>query len=286
MLNEITNNFPQIIFGSGIRPENLSLVLSTSDTTDWKLWNRNWILSDVFKSFEIIQLTIQSIDLIVKNQIILENLQLQLNESKKLYEESLKSNNLLTETIDNNNNSLNSQNNHNNNNPLLKKQDLKVNDIVYYHNKVTGNQEIVKILGIHYDDFPNIYYTIISEHSNDKNLEKQTDSSRLSFINTLNSSKNQTISMKSLNLNENDSNNQTIYFTVTHGTTQYQIEDVNNTNTVLQLKQLLQNVTNIPVSKMKLICKGSSLIDRLKLMTETKLTNNGKLVLIGTSAVK
>ena len=56
-----------------------------------------------------------------------------------------------------------------------------IGDLVTYTSIVDGDQvrEEATVVGVHHDDFPNIYYTVFMSTTK---REKQTDSSRLSFL--------------------------------------------------------------------------------------------------------
>ena len=47
----------------------------------------------------------------------------------------------------------------------------------------TKNNKLAEILAVHFDDFPNIYYTIKILNNKDKHIEKQTPENNLEKVN-------------------------------------------------------------------------------------------------------
>ena len=302
--------------------EQCHLVITTSDTPDWKEWNRNLIVKDVLRNYE--EINIQLID----KSIVLEN-QHRLSSMQSAKSTSSSSSSIATNVLENNNH--NQVNEHTT--PYIKGQ------LLWYHKvpvEVTSSSTIqimeeqqymllVKVIDVHHDDFPNIYYTIkaiiptqttISTNSSTSLIfeqEKQTDFYHLctlsqhsidrykSFSSTPSLSSSTTAAASVLNKTNIKNDNTTaeqialknlqeslcklgtnINLNVSHSNKLY-IITVGSNCTISQLKILISATINISLPDMKLIYKGNILKNNHQKIIETKLINNSKIIVMSSN---
>lgn len=311
LLFSIANEFPQLLFDNcANRPEDMSAVLFTSDTPQWEHWDRNQIISDLLHPFETISVIPMPISKIVANQTKIDdkNVNSSINnrnniESEyKIKHDDAKHDEINDQTPGENNQMdvdtssqevkeaiapANQSNSMLSSSPRIipSSEHYKKGDLLQYKTS-SGELQIVVIVGVHLDDFPNVYYTITEKANTSK--ERQTDHSRLipfgkgdnhSSTPTLQNQKN-IISMSS-----NTEISDMISFIVIHGSNNYEIIDVDHSISIGMLKAKLENVTAVPRARMKLICKGTILKDSQNILKDTKITRNSKVSLVGSSCV-
>jgi len=160
--------------------------------------------------------------------------------------------------------------------------------------------DIATIVGVHLDDFPNVYYTIQYTPAGGVSRERQTTSTRLRLctINdpmvypstksggggSANGNSAQTeISMTAYSSRTSTAPLAPMSFKVKSGSVTYTISDVDSTITVLQVKMALSAVTGVPTSRQKLIIKGSYLKDAQFIISQSsKVTRGCTVTLMGT----
>jgi hypothetical protein len=179
VLHYVANHYPKVVFGQPTRPSNLTLILFTDDTPDWREFDRSEAIQNVLCSYETV--SIRSIvmaeavqasnDFQLMKQQQQQQRQLQQNEKQSSLTNDIKEQPLIDESASN---------------PSLADTTTvySANDSVWYTKISYGDDGSVmdttdvpaSIIAVHHDDYPNVYYTIklIIE-----NKEKQTDSNRL-----------------------------------------------------------------------------------------------------------
>lgn len=278
------------------RYEDYSLVLFTEDSPDWQSWDRNTPIGELLGQCEPVFIAaIPSVELIRHTQSLFAKQQQEAATQK------------VTSVIQPN------------------KAFVK-GDIAWYHKSKSGapmksKQDalscgvpllLVKIVGVHHDDFPNIYYTINMVHPSHTcgtagalealsfHDEKQTDSDRLIPVlegdveirDALKNEPEQSAYGKSpvassisnetkILMNELCVTGPVLSFKVSHGGVDYNDMRISSKCRVSHLKQLLSVLTGIPVKNLKVIIKGSILKQDSLLVTEAKLANGMKITVIG-----
>ena len=165
----------------------------------------------------------------------------------------------------------------------------KGNKVLYETNSEHGRMEAT-IIGVHYDDYPNVYYTILL----DDGVEKQTIASRLMPLDE------NTREISSSSSNErltDDSNASTLCSTpnTVHKSTLWKVEvshgmrgkyalDVDPEWSIGAMKVKVYELTGVSPSDQKLMCKGSMLKNDIAKIADTKITNECKISLIGNVA--
>jgi hypothetical protein len=257
-LSVVSQTYPQAGFQRSSKPRDMSLAMHTEDSPDWKLWNHSWKLSEVLSSFETVCLTPISLQEVVMNQDRLERSSIRvestLSESKPA-DTSIEA--------------------------------FKAGDLVLY-TKSNGEKEVVSIVAVHRDDYPNVYYTILTQatSSSTERHERQTDHARLSTLAPAAAVSSTAVGAGNLPISMGGKLASTAFsIQIQHGTRSYYVIDIDRTISVSQLKIKLQDATGVPWQKCKLICKGLVLKDQMLLMDEatTKIVNGGKISMIGTS---
>lgn len=193
---------------------------------------------------------------------------------------------------------------------------FKAGDIVWYRN-AEGEEEPVGIVAVHFDDFPNVYYTIFL-HSTKR--EKQTDSRRLRAVETpdVGQSPGESSSLSGIgggSVAEDDPNKDTWRdvggaadgmkvdnggdsenaatgptdtsqvegaFTVqiTHGSRKYSVGGVHTKMIIRELKELVATVVGVAIPAQKLICKGRVLLDH-QCVEDVNISEGAKIMLMG-----
>ena len=169
MLHQLGMTFPQLSYGCAVAPTGMSLVLSTDDTPDWKQWDRSKPLEILLESFEEVFIDIASTTDVVAAQKILELKRIEDYENALIAAETAIQAAKLAANVGNDDE--------------LVTYPLTVGEVVEYYpssgssssrDSVGGatGMELVTIVGVHQDDFPNYYYTV---RFNATKREKQTD---------------------------------------------------------------------------------------------------------------
>lgn len=156
---------------------------------------------------------------------------------------------------------------------------------------------LVSIIGVHHDDFPNVYYTIqpvrpvqfVNGANNNTVLkmtvfeEKQTDGTHLKALQSGDASGVD----KLLDQQTRDTLEKLgdpVPLRLSCGDTQYQNVKIGNMCSIGQLRQLCRIVTGVPVRDMKLICKGTVLKSDTQLIKSSKIVNGSKIIVMTTTA--
>lgn len=263
--------YPQGIFQSSHKPDDMSVVLYTDDTNDWRLWDHRWKLCDVFHSFESVFIVPMSMDEIVSVQ--------QGIQSKTLIADST------VETFKTSNESLATGQSPPEETVIISEADrYKPGELLLYTTS-SGSTELVTIIAVHLDDYPHVYYTVLPQvkDSNTPRNERQTYHKRLSRINPV-SDTSKSIGMGQLPISMGGVSSTPFSIQISHGNKTYYIIDISDSTTIGQLKVKLQESTGISWQKMKLISKGTILKDHMAIQSpETKIVNGGKVAMIGSS---
>ena len=158
-------------------------------------------------------------------------------------------------------------------NPIFVKQ-----QIAYYKKNDATEKILVKVVGVHHDDFPNIYYTIQPcDPSSATFDEKQTDANRLSIV------KDKDVEQPSPNPPSPSPaavpiNNNCIILNISHNKKDIPIR-IDPKSTVLQLKEEISTKTGVAIKEMKLTSKGTVMKDNQVSISKSDLVHNSKIVL-------
>jgi len=142
------------------------------------------------------------------------------------------------------------------------------------------------VVGVHLDDFPNVYYTVRFDGPDAGGREKQTDHYHLrrknfspggSGVGGAPAGAQQTrlvveggVAGAALNLKVN------------HGGKVYELGDgIGDKNTIGQLKELVERYSGVTVKQQKLVYKGVVLKEAGSDLKSVKLANGSKITLIG-----
>jgi hypothetical protein len=150
--------------------------------------------------------------------------------------------------------------------------------IAYYKKNDATEKILVKVVGVHHDDFPNIYYTIQPcDPSSATFDEKQTDANRLSIV------KDKDVEQPSPNPPSPSPaavpiNNNCIILNISHNKKDIPIR-IDPKSTVLQLKEEISTKTGVAIKEMKLTSKGTVMKDNQVSISKSDLVHNSKIVL-------
>lgn len=154
VLNQIANAHPLSAFGTMGRPSDKTLRLFTPDTPDWRDWDVTVRLPQALTSFETVSIVSVDTSEAVQAQTDLVN----------------RANQPATTTVT----SADADVSVIKDEESTKQHSFEVGSLAVYKTS-SGALETVRIIGVHHDDFPNVYYTIRQPSGN----ERQTDSNRL-----------------------------------------------------------------------------------------------------------
>lgn len=278
-------------------------VLSTSDTVDWREWDRRRLLGELFSTCEDVEIWVQPLHTIRETQKIWEDRDAKASTGKLI------ENDALTEAE--------------NSTKKFEKEEF-----VWYHKNGRNSKNelqcvLVKVVEVHLDDFPNLYYTIQLQRPVqtqgidgpecaavvDKLVfqeEKQTDVQHLLPLSPLlpksagsvPSSKGKGLStdrdnktQKSPSFSREEQFNECLSTLAKKGPpvtikiSRSGMTDkaiaVGSDTSVGQLQQLMSLHTGVPVSDMKLICRGLVLKDKNMLLRQTKVADGSKVFVMG-----
>ena len=131
------------------------LVVCTSDSPSWTDWNRNQVASKILADFEDIFIFYWPLEEVLANQSKLSTIE---GKLKKHEDQSTKQ--IVPK--------------------VPEKNQLLKGDRKWYKKTVSSIPVLVEIVGVHFDDYPNIYYTIKAIDEDEVSFkEKQTDENRL-----------------------------------------------------------------------------------------------------------
>ena len=257
MLESITKQYKINIFGSSEKPSNKSLALYTEALKNWKDFNLNLQLKDALSPYDDIFILIVDLNELIQNQSKFH--QIETNKSTT----SINTTDISTIT----------------NTSTEPTKEFKVGEEAVYKLS-TGEEEIVKIVSIHRDDYPNVYYTILLHKSTKQ--ERQTTSNRLKPV----------LKLPSLNslpsqIHDNNENfvippNETTFtIIISYNGKSTQIDGIFKSMTIFQLKTHILKKWSLQKSPLnvKLISRGKILKDN-----ETagqNFTAGAKLTLMG-----
>jgi hypothetical protein len=131
---------------------------------------------------------------------------------------------------------------------------------IYTKEAGSGSRELVKVVTVHQDDFPNLYFTI--QFLSDLDRQKQTTAAWLKLV-AVPSPKGGGFTI-----------------TVTHGLQSYSVGGLSPDMSVAALKVLVQAASGVAPKKQKLICRGGILKDT-DALSQTKVVKNSKVSLMG-----
>ena len=142
--------FPQLCYGTAVAPEGKALAMSSTDTPDWRSWDRSLTMDKLLANFEDVSVTVVSVDEAVAAQRDLEELKLRVQQAadqaaaeELALVEAEATARLAKEGEED-----------------VLKHPLTKGEQVHYFSKGVEGVETVSVVGVHLDDFPNVYYTV------------------------------------------------------------------------------------------------------------------------------
>jgi hypothetical protein len=246
--------------------DDIGLGVQTRDTQDWGLWNRNLPLESVFSDLEEVWIVCVPMD-----EVILR----QKEEERRHAERVVKS-----------------------------RVFAKLAPVWYYRGAVSllvdeaeargAGVELIaaKILAVHHDDFPNIYYTI--EYFNaDGRGEKQTDGTHL--LPRAEQPADDKSPAKSTGAEDSSSNRRAqelqaallaipgdrLSLKFSHRNAEIAALELSGQATVGQVRELAALWTGIPAREVKLICRGMVLKDDKLSLQKAKVPASARLMIMG-----
>ena len=155
-------------------------------------------------------------------------------------------------------------------------------DWVLYHNKAAQSSSqtshiVVKVLGVHFDDMPNIYYTIMPLDPSQCNFdEKQTDADRLRNLTAEETEAAKVYGVKMKEDAASAAADRMLKITANFNKKDIQIL-VEQTAKVSELKEAISEKTGLSAKEMKITYKGNVLKDDSLTMVECQLTKGCKI---------
>ena len=276
MLHQLGLTFPQLSYGAAVAPSGMSLVLYTEDTPDWRQWDRSKPLEILLESFEEVIIDFTSTVEVVNAQKVLEQQRIISHEDAIVNaEEALRAAKLAANV---------------GNDDELITYPLCVGEIIEYYpssgssssraDKVNADSmELVTVVGVHQDDFPNFYYTI---RFNTSKREKQTDRFHLRRRPGALSAR-LGITGAAVCEVEGGIIGAPITLKIVHGGRNFDIMLglIGDRNTIDGLKGIISQYTGIPPKAQKLVYKGVVLKDGDIDLKSAKIANGSKMTLIG-----
>jgi len=277
MLFQMGSTFASHSYGQPMAPDGLSLTLSTEDSPDWKEWDRSKTLEILLEQFEEVSIDVVSTVIIVQNQKELEVRRIE-NDAKAIIDAEVAARAAMVAASDDE----------------LVTYPLSVGEVVEYY-PTAGNSfsregeggkdmELVTIISVHQDDFPNLYYTL---RFNAGKREKQTDRFHLrrrpGALKARLGSTGGVITEV-----EGGVVGSPMALKINHGGKMIDIVVglIGDRNTVDGLKGVVGQYTGVPLKSQKLVYKGVVLKDGDVDLKTAKLANGSKVTLIGTATVR
>jgi hypothetical protein len=261
--------------------EDIGLGMTTRDTLDWRQWDRTQSLEELFSSFEEISVFPLSIEeiLVVQRENDQKRIERRRTQALKM---------------------------------VYKKEDA----VWYYRSSEPGvvlcdekeakekRIELIagRILAVHHDDFPNIYYTIELILKDGEKNEKQTDASHLiprpeellapahAPVNpspgpgsTAASTSNpvyQAETQALIHRLQTSFGATKVLLKFSHRNKEITSLEVGSGAPLTEIRELVSRWTAVPKKEVKLICKGMVLKDGQTVQT-AKLTNGSRIVIMG-----
>lgn len=272
-MESLAINYPRLAFNQPIRPQGLSLIIVSKEIN-----NRSELLSNHVQEFEEIDVAVLPTA--------------QVSELQKIHGRRSNS------SSNSNNNNLSSPA------PLsasssssaaaatLDRDFFKGESVIYTRDDIENKAVVV---GVHHDDPPTTYYTI---RMSDNGQERQTVSKRLRIDPDAppmeapgqTPVKAPPSSSSSSENNNASGNNGTgpslpgcVSFRIAMGSQLGAMNNIPMKTTVAELKQMIENKTNIPSNTQKLACKGKILKDK-QMLSETDLRDGSRITLISAQA--
>ena len=276
MLHQLGLTFPQLSYGAAVAPSGMSLVLYTEDTPDWRQWDRSKPLEILLESFEEVIIDFTSTVEVVNAQKVLEQQRIMSHEDAIVNaEEALRAAKLAANV---------------GNDDELITYPLCVGEIIEYYpssgssssraDKVNADSmELVTVVGVHQDDFPNFYYTI---RFNTSKREKQTDRFHLRRRPGALSAR-LGITGAAVCEVEGGIIGAPITLKIVHGGRNFDIMLglIGDRNSIDGLKGIISQYTGIPPKSQKLVYKGVVLKEGEIDLKSAKIANGSKMTLIG-----
>ena len=276
MLHQLGLTFPQLSYGAAVAPSGMSLVLYTEDTPDWRQWDRSKPLEILLESFEEVIIDFTSTVEVVNAQKVLEQQRIISHEDAIVNaEEALRAAKLAANV---------------GNDDELITYPLCVGEIIEYYpssgssssraDKVNADSmELVTVVGVHQDDFPNFYYTI---RFNTSKREKQTDRFHLRRRPGALSAR-LGITGAAVCEVEGGIIGAPITLKIVHGGRNFDIMLglIGDRNSIDGLKGIISQYTGIPPKSQKLVYKGVVLKEGEIDLKSAKIANGSKMTLIG-----
>ena len=276
MLHQLGLTFPQLSYGTAVAPTGMSLVLYTEDTPDWRQWDRSKPLEILLESFEEVIIDFTSTVEVVNAQKVLEQQRIISHEDAIVNaEEALRAAKLAANV---------------GNDDELITYPLCVGEIIEYYpssgssssraDKVNADSmELVTVVGVHQDDFPNFYYTI---RFNASKREKQTDRFHLRRRPGALSAR-LGITGAAVCEVEGGIIGAPITLKIVHGgrTFDIMLGLIGDRNSVDGLKGIISQYTGLLPKAQKLVYKGVVLKDGDIDLKSAKIANGSKMTLIG-----
>ena len=276
MLHQLGLTFPQLSYGAAVAPTGMSLVLYTEDTPDWRQWDRSKPLEILLESFEEVIIDFTSTVEVVNAQKVLEQQRIISHEDAIVNaEEALRAAKLAANV---------------GNDDELITYPLCVGEIIEYYpssgssssraDKVNADSmELVTVVGVHQDDFPNFYYTI---RFNASKREKQTDRFHLRRRPGALSAR-LGITGAAVCEVEGGIIGAPITLKIVHGgrTFDIMLGLIGDRNSIDGLKGIISQYTGLLPKAQKLVYKGVVLKDGEIDLKSAKISNGSKMTLIG-----
>ena len=277
MLHQLGLTFPQLSYGAAVAPTGMSLVLYTEDTPDWRLWDRSQPLEVLLESFEEVIINFTSTVEVVNAQKVLEQQRILSHEEAIINaEEALRAAKLAANV---------------GNDDELVTYPLCVGEVIEYYpssgssssrgDKINADSmELVTVVGVHQDDFPNFYYTI---RFNNSKREKQTDRFHLRRRPGALSAR-LGITGAAVSEVEGGIIGAPITVKIVHGGKAFDVMLglIGDRNSIDGLKGIIAQYSGIPPKSQKLVYKGVVLKDGEIDLKTAKIANGSKMTLIGT----
>lgn len=252
-LHYIANSYPRQVFGEPVRPNQLCLGVCTSDTPDWTSWHAKsrFPVGTIFRSCERICVIVITIE---------ESIQ-----TARLIEQSAQ----LPTTLSSAEDAKTAQGD-----PKFKKTDTVL------YTTSDGAEVEAEVIGVHLDDFPNIYYTIRVFGSDS---ERQTNENRMRKLEISNFQASTAATSESIDLAGSVDPSEIIQVTVSFQSRQIPLKLTNST-TIGALRSSIRSLTGISSRNQKLIVRGQLLpqIDHAQIK-DTKIVPGCKIMLMATT---
>ncbi len=315
--NIMLDNDIQKLEQKTFNPAELSVVVKTADSPDWRMWNRNAPIQDMFERYEDIWISYLPTTMVIEAQERINNL---LVEQRRILEQLTDSKTTIVPSVATSA-IVEGDTSANNTNISAATHSYSKGEQAWYYKapyvedeeplKLNSMEEandhkiplmLVQIIGVHHDDFPNIYYTIgmvqpphgvgLDSQKLVFHTEKQTDKSHLiPFVPTTepdvhmaahNTQTHHRSDQQLLHLQAHiESLGHIITIRAIHGKKEFADIRISLLSTVAQIKNLLSLHSNVPVNRMKLIYKGGILKPDNAVVNDLKIPQNARITIMG-----